>query len=130
MRLRPRKLTCTLPLLLATSIAVSGFGELALASRCIDAPNDSASCSASGCCCSQGSDEPRACCCVKRPPAPQAPSSDANKSHSDLELAPWAQPAFAAASATEGGGLLFSSGVQRLSPSRPSVLLLLCTWRL
>jgi hypothetical protein len=129
MRSRPRKLKVTLPLLLATSIAVSGFGELALASRCIDAPNDSASCSATGCCCSRAADEPRACCCcAKKAPTPQAPSSDANKSHSDLKLALWAQPTFAAA-AVIGDGLLSSSEVRPVAPSRPSVLLLLCIWR-
>jgi hypothetical protein len=131
MRSRPRKLKTTLSLLLAMSIALSGLGELALASRCADAPIDAASCSATECCCSRGSDAPRACCCcLKKTPAPQAPSSDANKSHSDLKLAPWAQPAFAAAPAPGDDQSRSPFGSHYSSPLRPSVLPLLCTWRI
>lgn len=131
MRSRPGKLKAALPLLLAMSIALSGLGEFALASRCADAPNDAASCSATGCCCSRGSDGPRACCCcLKKTPAPQAPSSDANKSHSDLKLAAWAQPAFAAAPAPADDQSRSPFGSHYFSPLRPSVLLLFCTWRI
>ena len=131
MRSRPRKLNFTLSLLLAMAIAVSGYGELALASRCIDAPNDSSPCSATKCCCSQRAKEPTACCCcVKKAPAPQAPSSDSNKSHSDLKLAPWVQPAFAAAPASGDDQSRSPFGSHYFSPLRPSVLLLLCTWRI
>lgn len=130
MRSRPGKLKAAVPLLLAMSIAISGLGELALAGRCADASNDAASCSATECRCSRGSDGPRACCCCLKTQAPQAPSSDANRSHSDLTLAPWAQPAFAAAPVPghDQSRSLFAS--HYFSPLRRSVRLLLCTWRI
>jgi hypothetical protein len=133
MRARLGKLKAALPLLLAMSIAASGFGELAQAGRCTDAPSNevASSCSATTCCCSRGANERTACCCcAKKAPAPQSPSSGANKSQSDLELAPWAQPALAVDSIAVRDSATSLSEVRHFSPRRPSVQLLLCIWRI
>ena len=119
-----------LPLLLAISIAVSGLGNLALADRCTDAPND-ASCAASKCSCSEQSDESRACCCAaKKAPTPQRQNSGVITSPLDLKLASWVQGAFLAPTATEDCGLLPTWEGRFFSPGGPSIQLRLCIWRI
>lgn len=127
------KLRSSLALLLATSIAVSGYEELAQAGRCtqVSSSEVATSCSATACGCSQGTNEPTpCCCCVKEAPAPQAPSSGANKSPADLKLAHWMQSVLAAASLTTSDRSPSVSVARHFSPLRPSVRLLHCVWRI
>jgi hypothetical protein len=129
---RSRKLKATLPLLLAMSIAVSGFGDLALAGRCTAAPDTARSlpCCANQCCCSGETGELRACCCVKKLPTPQPPTSSVNASPLELKLALSTHPAFAFATLTQVNGLPFTDEARFSSPIGPSVRLLCCIWRI
>jgi hypothetical protein len=129
-RFKKRKLA--LILLMATSIAVNGLGQIGQAAGCASATTvDSSSCSEAGCCCSRDGNKVKACCCcAKRTPTPQAPQPGANKFQLDQKLAPWAQPALPVASeAVSRSEMTFSEG-RFFSPLRPSVQLRLCIWRI
>jgi hypothetical protein len=131
---RPHKLKVTFSLLLAMSIALSGFGDLALAGRCTDPPHGvpSNTCCANGCRCSQETKEPSACCCVKESPTPQPqpPRSGVNASPLELKLALLTHTAFASATLTQVSSLPFTAEARFFSPSGPSVRLLCCIWRI
>lgn len=127
------KLKAALTLLLATSIAVSSFGQFAQAGRCTESTSEPSpsSCSAAGCCCSRGDGEVRACCCcAKKAPTPQAPNSGASRSQLDLTLAPWAQPRLAIAAVTIVSAIPSAIEGRFFSPPTPTVQLLLCIWRI
>jgi hypothetical protein len=127
------KLKVALPLLLAMSIALSGFADLALARRCIDASNTSAlaSCSTTRCCCSHETDKPRGCfCSAKKAPTPEPKNSGVNTSAVDLKLASWIHTPFLAPTTTEGGDVLSTPEGRFFFPGGPSIQLRLCIWRI
>jgi hypothetical protein len=127
------KLKVALPLLLAMSVAVSGFGDFALARRCIDARRDAAltSCSTTKCCCSKQNNESRACCCsAKKTPTREPQSSGVNTSAFDIKLASWIHTPFLAAPTTQYSDLLSSLEGRFFSPGGPSIQLRLCIWRI
>jgi hypothetical protein len=129
MNLRHDNLKVVVALLLTSCIAIAGFADFGSTRLCPNVAGAVSSCAASeSCCCRRTSGTPRCCCAPKE--SPPGPTTATNQACDRVLWLSWAQPSPGLASLVPIGLEAPQRGSQLLAPLRPSVMLLLCIWRL